>query len=135
MFPQLAAYDLPALVKVDDVDIGGLDVLFCCLPHATTQAIVNALPRGPKVVDLSADFRLRDPQVYEHTYGHPHQALELQEQAVYGLTEHYRDAIRNALARGQSGLLHHGGGAAPGAAARSGNSSRPTGSSSTPNRG
>jgi N-acetyl-gamma-glutamyl-phosphate reductase len=96
VFPQLAAYDLPALVKVDDVDIGSLDVLFCCLPHATTQAIVNALPRGPKVIDLSADFRLRDPQLYEHTYGHAHQALELQEQAVYGLTEHYRDAIRNS---------------------------------------
>src|SRR4051794_13028724 len=96
VFPQLAAYDLPALVKVDDVDIGSLDVLFCCLPHATTQAIVKALPRGPKVIDLSADFRLRDPQLYEHTYGHAHQALELQEQAVYGLTEHYRDAIRSS---------------------------------------
>lgn len=94
VFPQLAIYDLPTLVKVDDVDVGALDVVFCCLPHATTQAIVKALPRGPKVVDLSADFRLRDPQLYEHTYGHPHQALELQEQAVYGLTEHYRDAIR-----------------------------------------
>ena len=96
VFPQLAVYDLPTLVKVDDVDVGGLDVVFCCLPHATTQAIVKALPRGPKVVDLSADFRLRDPQLYEHTYGHAHQALELQEQAVYGLTEHYRDAIRPA---------------------------------------
>lgn len=94
VFPQLAIYDLPTLVKVDDVDVGALDVVFCCLPHATTQAIVKALPRGPKVVDLSADFRLRDPQLYEHTYGHPHQALELQEQAVYGLTEHYRDAVR-----------------------------------------
>ena len=94
VFPQLAIYDLPTLVKVDDVDVGALDVVFCCLPHATTQAIVKTLPRGPKVVDLSADFRLRDPQLYEHTYGHPHQALELQEQAVYGLTEHYRDAVR-----------------------------------------
>ena len=46
VFPQLAVYDLPTLVKIDDVDIGGLDVLFCCLPHATTQAIVKALPRG-----------------------------------------------------------------------------------------
>ena len=96
VFPQLAVYDLPTLVKIDDVDIGGLDVLFCCLPHATTQAIVKALPRGPKIVDLSADFRLRDPQLYEHTYGHAHQALGLQEQAVYGLTEHYRPAIRGA---------------------------------------
>jgi N-acetyl-gamma-glutamyl-phosphate reductase len=94
VFPQLAVYDLPPLVKVEDVDVAGLDVVFCCLPHATTQVIVKALPRGPKVIDLSADFRLRDPQVYAQYYGHPHQALELQEQAVYGLTEHYRDAIR-----------------------------------------
>jgi N-acetyl-gamma-glutamyl-phosphate reductase len=94
VFPQLAAYDLPTLVKIDEVDVGALDVVFCCLPHATTQAIVKALPRGPRIVDLSADFRLRDPALYESTYGHAHQALELQEQAVYGLSEHYRDAIR-----------------------------------------
>ena len=95
VFPQLAVYDLPTLVKIDEVDLGGLDVVFCCLPHATTQAIVKSLPRGPKVVDLSADFRLRDPQLYEQCYGHAHQAPELQEHAVYGLTEHYRDAIRD----------------------------------------
>ena len=96
VFPQLAVYDLPPLVKVEDVDVTALDVVFCCLPHATTQAIVKALPRGPKIVDLSADFRLRDPLLYESHYGHPHQALELQRQAVYGLSEHYRDAIRAA---------------------------------------
>jgi N-acetyl-gamma-glutamyl-phosphate reductase len=94
VFPHLAVYDLPPLVKVEDVDVTALDVVFCCLPHATTQAIVKALPRGPKVVDLSADFRLRDPRLYESHYGHPHQALELQREAVYGLSEHYRDAIR-----------------------------------------
>jgi N-acetyl-gamma-glutamyl-phosphate reductase len=94
VFPQLAVYDLPPLVKVGDLDPGRLDVVFCCLPHATTQAIVKALPRGPRVIDLSADFRLRDPKLYEEHYGHPHRALDLQEQAVYGLTEHYRAAIR-----------------------------------------
>ncbi|MEK0085980.1 N-acetyl-gamma-glutamyl-phosphate reductase [Benzoatithermus flavus] len=96
VFPQLAIYDLPTLVKIDELDVGGLDVIFCCLPHATTQAIIKSLPRGPKIIDLSADFRLRDPALYEATYGHAHQALELQEQAVYGLSEHYRDAIRKA---------------------------------------
>lgn len=92
--PQLALYDLPKLTRIEELDPGGLDVLFCCLPHATTQAVVKNLPRGPRVVDLSADFRLRDPELYAATYGHPHQAPELQEQAVYGLTEHYREAIR-----------------------------------------
>jgi N-acetyl-gamma-glutamyl-phosphate reductase len=94
VFPQLAVYDLPPLVKVEDVDVAGLDVVFCCLPHATTQTIVKALPRGPKVVDLSADFRLRDPELYAQHYGHAHQAVEIQADAVYGLTEHYRDAVR-----------------------------------------
>ena len=94
VFPQLAVYDLPSLVKVEDVDVAGLDVVFCCLPHATTQAIVKTLPRGPKIVDLSADFRLRDPELYAQHYGHAHQAVEIQAEAVYGLTEHYRDAIR-----------------------------------------
>lgn len=94
VFPQLAVYDLPTLVRIDDLDPGALDVIFCALPHATTQAVIERLPRGPKVVDLSADFRLRDPALYEATYGHPHQAWELQEEAVYGLSEHYRDAIR-----------------------------------------
>jgi N-acetyl-gamma-glutamyl-phosphate reductase len=96
VFPQLAVYDLPPLVKVDDVEVAGLDAVFCCLPHATTQAIVKALPRGPRIVDLSADFRLRDPHAYKSHYGHPHQAIELQREAVYGLSEHYRDVIRAA---------------------------------------
>lgn len=94
VFPQLAIYDLPKLVKIDEVDVDGLDVVFCCLPHATTQAVIKALPRGPKVIDLSADFRLRDPALYAETYGHEHQAVNLQQEAVYGLTEHYREAVR-----------------------------------------
>lgn len=91
--PHLAIYDLPRLVRIEELDVGSLDVLFCCLPHATTQAIVKALPRGPKIVDLSADFRLRDLELYSLTYGHPHEAPELQEAAVYGLSEWYREAI------------------------------------------
>lgn len=94
VFPQLAPFGLPDLVKICDVDFSMVDAVFCCLPHATTQEIVHALPRGPKVVDLSADFRLRDPALYAEVYGHAHQALGEQEDAVYGLSEHYRDEIR-----------------------------------------
>jgi N-acetyl-gamma-glutamyl-phosphate reductase len=96
VYPHLGALDLPDLVKWEDADWSGLDVAFCGLPHGTTQEIVAAMPRGLKVVDLSADFRLRDPEVYAEWYGHPHQALELQEQAVYGLTELNREAVRAA---------------------------------------
>jgi N-acetyl-gamma-glutamyl-phosphate reductase len=94
VFPHLAHLDLPQLTRIEDVAWGGIDLAFCALPHATTQEVVSALPRSLKVMDLSADFRLRDPAVYAEWYGHEHHALDLQAEAAYGLTEFYRDAIR-----------------------------------------
>ena len=96
VFPHLAVYRLPRLTKIEDVDFAGLDVVFCCLPHGTTQDVLRDLPHNLKIVDLSADFRLVDPKLYEQVYGRPHTAVELQQEAVYGLTEHYRDKIRQA---------------------------------------
>jgi N-acetyl-gamma-glutamyl-phosphate reductase len=96
VFPHLRHLDLPPLTGVDDLDFEGVDLVFCALPHATSQAVIGKLPPGPRIVDLSADFRLRDPAVYETWYGHPHQALDLQADAVYGLTEFYREEIRTA---------------------------------------
>ncbi|MFN6978544.1 MAG: N-acetyl-gamma-glutamyl-phosphate reductase [Gemmobacter sp.] len=96
VFPFLRHLDLPRLVKIDAIDFSGIDLCFCALPHATTQAVIAALPRDLKIVDLSADFRLRDPAAYEAWYGQPHAAPDLQAEAVYGLTEFYRDAIRPA---------------------------------------
>jgi len=66
------------------------------LPHKTSQEVIAALPKDLKIVDLSADFRLRDPEEYTKWYGNPHAALEQQKEAVYGLTEFYRDEIKNA---------------------------------------
>ena len=60
VWPQLGPYKLPDLVKIGELDAHGLDVVFCCLPHGTTQAVIRDLPRGPRIIDLSADFRLRD---------------------------------------------------------------------------
>lgn len=96
VFPHLRHLTLPRLATVDEVDFAGLDLVFLALPHGLSQAIVKTLPRDLKVVDLGADFRLRDPAAYEKWYGQPHQAPELQPEAVYGLTEFYRDAIRGA---------------------------------------
>lgn len=96
VFPFLRHLTLPRLQKIDEIDFSGIDLCFCALPHATTQQVVAALPRTLRIVDLSADFRLRDPAEYERWYGQPHSAVELQKEAVYGLTEFYRDAIRNA---------------------------------------
>jgi len=87
---------LPPLVKIDEIDFSSVDLVFCALPHATSQSVIKALPRDLKVVDLSADFRLRDPADYQKWYGKPHDAPELQAEAVYGLTEFYRDEIKSA---------------------------------------
>lgn len=64
VFPHLGAGTDASLVKIADVDFSSVDAAFCCLPHATTQAILKALPTHVKVVDLSADFRLADVDVY-----------------------------------------------------------------------
>ena len=96
VFPFLRHLDLPPLVKIDEIDFSGVDLCFCALPHATTQLVIKALPRDLKIVDLSADFRLRDPAEYEKWYGARHAAVELQAEAVYGLTEFYREEIRAA---------------------------------------
>ncbi len=96
VFPFLRHLDLPPLQKIEDIDFSGIDLCFCALPHATTQAVIANLPRDLKIVDLSADFRLRDPAEYEKWYGQPHTQPELQKEAVYGLTEFYRDDIAKA---------------------------------------
>lgn len=96
IYPHLKPYGLPDLVKLDAVDLTSVDVAFCCLPHATSQEIIARLPSHLKIIDLSADFRLRDPAAYQQWYGKPHVALEQQQEAVYGLTEIYREEIAQA---------------------------------------
>lgn len=96
VFPFLRHLALPRLQKIEEIDFSHVDLCFCALPHATTQAVIAALPRDLRIVDLSADFRLRDPAEYAKWYGQPHAAPELQAEAVYGLTEFYRDDIRTA---------------------------------------
>ena len=99
VFPHFFMLDLPKLVEWEKVDWSGLDAAFCGLPHGTTQeitaAVLTANPRV-KVIDMSADFRLRDMATYAEWYGHEHRAPKLQGEAVYGLTEIYREKIRSA---------------------------------------
>ncbi len=99
IYPHLDGTGLPDLVTADKVDGTGLDVVFCGLPHATSQPLVaDIVENNPqvRVIDMGADFRLRDPELYAATYGVPHVAPGLQTEAVYGLTEHNREAIRDA---------------------------------------
>lgn len=99
IFPQLAGARLPDLVTVNHVDWRSIDVVFSALPHGAGQGIVkNILSLAPRtrIIDLSADYRLRDVATYQKWYGTPHAAPQLQQLAAYGLPEHNRDAIRAA---------------------------------------
>ena len=94
VFPHLAHLGLPTLVKIEDADWDQVDVVFCALPHGTTQEVIAGLPKRLKVVDLSADFRLFDVGAYAQWYGHEHKAPDLQKEAVYGLTEIKRKEVK-----------------------------------------
>ena len=96
VFPHLRHLDLPILTTIEDVNFNDVDLVFCALPHKTSQEVISKLPKNLKIVDLSADFRLRDPAVYKKWYGVNHTSLEIQKEAVYGLTEFYRDEIAAA---------------------------------------
>ncbi|MCI0580972.1 MAG: N-acetyl-gamma-glutamyl-phosphate reductase [Chloroflexi bacterium] len=85
------------LVAQEEAALGEVDVLFLCLPHGAAAPVAEtALAAGVRVVDLSADFRLKDPAVYAAWYGQEHPAPHLLAGAVYGLTEFARPALRTA---------------------------------------
>ena len=96
VFPHLRHLDLPDLVTWEEIDFDQIDLCFCALPHKTSQEVISKLPKSVKIVDLSADFRLRDPEAYKAWYGNEHAAKEMQGEAVYGLTEFYRAEIAGA---------------------------------------
>jgi N-acetyl-gamma-glutamyl-phosphate reductase len=82
----------------DGIAATGAKVAFLALPHGVAAEIARALlARGLRVIDLSADFRLRDPAVYAEFYGHAHPAPDLLEEAVYGLPEIRAEHIKTAL--------------------------------------
>ncbi|TRW15269.1 N-acetyl-gamma-glutamyl-phosphate reductase [Glacieibacterium frigidum] len=96
VWPHFAPYpDLPRLTLAEEVDWAGVDAVFGCLPHAASAALLATL-EGPRIVDLSADFRLKDAGTYAEWYGGAHPAPALLPQAVYGLTEYARDALPGA---------------------------------------
>lgn len=70
------------------------DTIFCCLPHVASMEVVPALlAHGCRIIDLSADYRLHDPAVYEKWYGHPHTDAARLAGTIYGLPELWADKI------------------------------------------
>lgn len=95
LWPNLP--DGERIVCEGDADRLDCDLAFLALPAGEALSLVPSLrARGIRVVDLGPDYRLKDPALYAAVYGRPHTDLEGLAQAVYGLTEWNRDAIRNA---------------------------------------
>jgi N-acetyl-gamma-glutamyl-phosphate reductase len=101
LYPHLVHYNLPDLKKIDEVDFTKINVVFGCLPHTTSQETFKKLLSDSKnshlkIIDLSADFRLENPEYYQEWYDHEHIAKDLQPQAVYGLSEIHRAHIKKS---------------------------------------
>jgi N-acetyl-gamma-glutamyl-phosphate reductase len=96
--PSLAAaYPSLTFDATDPAVLDGLDLVFCALPHGESQKLVPALVgRVGAIVDLAADFRLRDPALYPAWYGEEHHAPALLDQFVYGLPELFRADLAGA---------------------------------------
>jgi len=98
LYPSLAAaYPELRFESYDPVAVEGLDLVFLALPHGASQGLVPDLrKRVGKIVDLAADFRLRDPSLYPRWYGEEHHAPELIDEFVYGIPELFRSQLAGA---------------------------------------
>lgn len=105
LYPSLAAaYPSLRFARLDPGALAPVDLAFLALPHGASQRVAGALlDTGATVVDLAADFRLRDPAVYEHWYGEEHTAPELVARFVYGLPELAHGALDGAGAVASAG--------------------------------
>jgi len=100
LYPNLAGgYEGVVYARFEPGMVVGLDLVFSALPHGRSQELVPQIwQSGVPVVDLAADFRLRDPADHERWYGEPHRAAELLDHFVYGLPERQRADIATCRA-------------------------------------
>jgi N-acetyl-gamma-glutamyl-phosphate reductase len=105
VFPSFAGWNGPRFVGSDSPEgVAGCDLVFLAVPHGVAMKLApQLLKNGQKVIDLGADFRFRDYQVFESWYKHEHCERELTRTAVYGLPELYRQQIRDAQLVGNPG--------------------------------
>ncbi|MDT8311206.1 MAG: N-acetyl-gamma-glutamyl-phosphate reductase [Methylophaga sp.] len=97
MFPNLRGHLDLSFSEPDETALAECDVVFFATPHTVAMSSVPALlQQGVRVIDLSADFRLKDTDLWAQWYNTPHTCPEYAAQAVYGLPELNRDAIRTA---------------------------------------
>ncbi|TAK76469.1 MAG: N-acetyl-gamma-glutamyl-phosphate reductase [Aquabacterium sp.] len=104
MYPNLRGYVDLAFTTPNDAKLKDCQVVFFATPHGVAMSQARELvDAGVKVIDLAADFRLKDPAEFERWYGMPHACTDLLEESVYGLPELNREAIRKARIVGNPG--------------------------------
>jgi N-acetyl-gamma-glutamyl-phosphate reductase len=104
MYPSLRGHVDLAFVTPDDAKLSECDVVFFATPHGVAMAQARELlAAGVKIIDLAADFRLKDVAEFERWYGMPHSCPDLLAEAVYGLPELNREAVRKARIIGNPG--------------------------------
>ena len=97
LFPGLRGHVDLAFTAPDVEVLGACDLVFFATPNGTAMQMAGELlAKGARIIDLAADFRLRDPELWARWYGMPHACPELLEEAVYGLPEVHREQIRSA---------------------------------------
>lgn len=111
VFPALRGHlDLPLEALEPKAVAKAADLIFTALPHKEAMAVIpKFVEAGRRVVDLSADYRLKDPAIYAEWYGVGHTSTDLLAEAVYGLPELHRDAIRKARLVANPGCYPTGG--------------------------
>ena len=97
LYPNLRGYVDAVFTEPSMESLAECDVVFFATPNGTAMRMAEPLlERDVKIIDLAADFRLTDPEVWEHWYGEPHTCPRLMQEAVYGLPEINRERLRNA---------------------------------------
>ena len=98
LYPHLRNFQDCIFCNVDDIDFSCIDVVFFATPHGVAQQTIEKIwgYQHLRIIDLSADFRIKDIELWERYYNQKHQAPTLLEQAVYGLPEFNRAAIKQS---------------------------------------
>jgi len=90
---KITKKNLPIISKIKDINWNNVQVIFAALPNGEAQKIAKIIPQHVKLIDLSADFRLRDSRLYKKWYGINHKCKELIDKSVYAITEFSKDHL------------------------------------------
>jgi N-acetyl-gamma-glutamyl-phosphate reductase len=88
--------NLPNFINIKDIDYSNIDLVFSGLPHNKLHNYINNIGNNSKVIDMSADFRFNDVELFNKSYESKHKSENLLKDSVYGLSEIYRDKIKEA---------------------------------------